>query len=408
MLRQRILDWCARQYFRIGRCYNAFAAALHNLESAAGRRSIILSDVFGADVYQRRRQADAEQHEMPAQSSASYRWDAMLDFSPPTSGGSICPSQQRDGGAPLQAPMPSRRSGAAKQIWNCNGRGAHILAVLLATVVILICIGAVRSDTAPLRRNLDADSVAERFSHPETEARNGAAGNGFAPAGFSSEVELMPRRVDFAPRLGGLYAPGENGDDLKIQTPDSVVDAAGTSPADINGALPSSDVSLIMVRNLPAGTTLSAGKRVSATGWALARADLDTVVVTLPAGHPAKVGAMIELFNMAGSQTGTMTVEIREQRLKPVVAARRARAARNPRGPANQQATTKSGFQKTGQTQTAPAAPAEKTTLFLALPFLPGPTGTPSANPGTTVGQQILIGLGVIPSNPVANLAPKN
>lgn len=70
-------------------------------------------------------------------------------------------------------------------------------------------------------------------------------------------------------------------------------------------------LSAIVLRGLPAGSTLSAGRKISDTEWALPAGDLDNVVVTFPENVPPRFRATVELIRRGGQPAASLNIVVR-------------------------------------------------------------------------------------------------
>jgi hypothetical protein len=367
------------------------------LDAKALARSLIYSDVFGADTYTSR-SPEPDQHDNGRKAVVKIAaWDAALDFSPP--------SQIVE----AECPQYVARSAGRKVR---DAIRARVSALLIAAILVLLWIGVVQSNPLPQQRNPDADAVADKFSGGGQPVRPPVTESSAPSFDTLEDAGIIDARFDFAPRLGDLIDS-----DSIVAGPDDVTDAASSVPL-------SSDAGLILIRNLPAGTVLSAGRRISATDWALTRSDVGNVTVTLPANRRGPVKATIEVFSMSGSQAGTMVVEIREARVRQAAVTKRSRlyrpaGERRPRSAAQKNraaaknakasnSTSASGAPPQAARQGSPVTAAANTSAFPQLPFLPGPTGAANPSSGNSVGQEILLNLGLSATTPDLALAPKN
>jgi hypothetical protein len=70
-------------------------------------------------------------------------------------------------------------------------------------------------------------------------------------------------------------------------------------------------LSVVILRGLPVGSTLSAGTQLSGTDWMVPAAEIDNVIITLPANVPPRIRATLELVRRTGQPTVTLTIELR-------------------------------------------------------------------------------------------------
>ncbi len=157
-------------------------------------------------------------------------------------------------------------------------------------------------------RNSAADDIAQKFAAPEA----------------SGQVDV---RFDFAPRLRffGAAPPGNRVPSEAQESADpaagsaSMADESGMRAPEVNSRANAFDaLGLVVVRDLPADSTLSAGTRVSPTEWALAQADLKDLTLTLPGDAGPDIKAGIEIFDASGVATGGMELQVKRL---PLVAA---------------------------------------------------------------------------------------
>ena len=182
-------------------------------------------------------------------------------------------------------------------------------------------------------RNTAADALAERFADPapsraDTAVRDSKDEPGVTAPAFGAALDQAnsnaEARLNFAPGLSI-----ENAGQLRTGPETSPDAAAGTASAEtardfeVQGKTSNyQSLSVLIVRNLPPGAAFSAGARSGNGAWALAEADLDTLVLTLPAGPDKSFRAEIETIAADGNPAGTMTVELRSED-KPAAAMKR-------------------------------------------------------------------------------------
>jgi hypothetical protein len=166
------------------------------------------------------------------------------------------------------------------------------------------------AEFAPVRgsRNSAADDIAQRFAAPEASGQ------------FDNRFDFAPRLRFYGAAPAGNTAPDESQEraDPAAGTP-SMADAPKFQPAQFDfqeGAFDA--LGLVVVRDLPAESTLSAGMRVSPTEWALAQADLKDLTLTLPGSAGPDIKAGIEVFASSGVAAGGMELQIKRL---PLVAA---------------------------------------------------------------------------------------
>lgn len=276
-------------------------------------------------------------------------------------------------------------------------------------------------------RNSAADDIAQRFAEPEASQQ------------FDVRFDFAPRLRFFGVAPSGISAPSEEDENSDPAAgAASMADEPGTRVPQLNSREGAFDaLGLVVVRDLPAESTLSAGMRVSPTEWALAQADLKELTLTLPGDAGPDVQAGIEIFDASGVAAGGMDLHIKRlpvvvavsdddadgarqaalpprrkgnistgaivrkhQLRKPAVSHRsfkkvQVKLRRMPRRPvaAKAPAAPKISVQA-GDT---PAAPAKTAIQSLFTPA--AETGKPEKVEG--IGQGILIKLGVFPRSPM-------
>ena len=182
-------------------------------------------------------------------------------------------------------------------------------------------------------RNTAADALAERFANPapsraDTAVRDSKDEPGVPVPAFAAALDHAngnaEARLNFAPGLSI-----ENAGQLRTgpeTNPDAAAETASAETArdfEVQGLASNyQSLSVLIVRNLPPGASFSAGARSGNGAWALAEADLDTLVLTLPAGADKSFKAEIETIAADGNPAGTMTVELRSED-KPAAAMKR-------------------------------------------------------------------------------------
>ncbi len=194
---------------------------------------------------------------------------------------------------------------------------------------------------------------------------------------------------------------------------------------------------LVVIRDLPAESSLSAGMRVSPTEWALAQADLKDLTLTLPGDAGPDVRAGIEIFDASGMAAGGMELQIKRLPLVAVVPDGAADGAGRSAKPPSRKGNIATGaivrkheLRKTGvsgrgfkkvqvklrrlprRPVAAKVPPAPKIAVQAAVTPAPSSNAkipalfTPAAETGKPVkvdgvGQGILINLGVFPRSPM-------
>ena len=182
-------------------------------------------------------------------------------------------------------------------------------------------------------RNTAADALAERFAAPapsggDTAVRDSKDDPGVTAPAYAAALDQAygsaEARLNFAPGLS-IENAGQFGTGPQT-SPDAAAETASAETArdrEVQGVTSNyQSLSVLIVRNLPPGATFSAGARSGNGAWALAEADLDTLVLTLPAGADKSFKAEIETIAADGNPAGTMTVELRSED-KPAAAMKR-------------------------------------------------------------------------------------
>ncbi|MEQ1652318.1 MAG: hypothetical protein ABL897_07515 [Hyphomicrobium sp.] len=359
--------------------------ALRSFDERIRNRSIAFSGTYGADLFSGPDATNSGFDQELSVADEDACWDAALDFSLPKA----CAVQ--DFPRCLQHRAAEERASEAVTLPGPQCRLHRPVTLVIASILVLAWIGTGSGNPLQPARNPAADTVAEKFARPDSAINFDDAQN---------NAVLTDVRFDFASRLSGFYSAN---DGFGIDAADEPVFTESNAP-DLTADPLASDIGLVMIRRLPVGSVLSSGARVSPTDWALTRSDLKSVVVTLPAGRQGQIKADIEVYAMAGSPAGTMTVEIRQPKAPSIALSRRARAPRsaiqraavvqekNAPQPVKTPAATAKASQPMALIAQQPALPQ--------LPFLPGPmTGTVPPQ-GETVGNQILINLGAVARPP--------
>ena len=350
-------------------------------EALVGAHRLIISDVFGADTF-------VSSDRTPEASRRAARWDDALDFGP-ASATSRPHGDDADGSAvPVFLTRP-RAEPETEQADAAPHRLRRFLPTLLcAGILVLAWISTGRSGPFSQSAPSSADAIAEQF------AGSGAAPPGAALEKISHGTLEADRRLQFALRFADLYA--------ELLSKDGVC-ADGDPFGNMRDA--SSSAASIVIRNLPPGTTLSAGAQMSATEWRLQPNEINALIVKVPSGHTGPIAANIETLNSSGGVIGQMAVDVRSTAKDPVLGAARERkkiyrpagakiaAVKRSKNDGGAQPSAATSPTTSGAATAEPESPAKQQFSF-QLPFLPGPySKTPP--PGTTVGQQILINLGV-------------
>ncbi len=256
-------------------------------------------------------------------------------------------------------------------------------------------------------RNSAADALAERFANPASKSGDPSGGIDDQTQPPSSEGEA---RFDFAPGLS-LGLPPIGQPDFASQGSETHQALGSPGSAKSRRTAESDPLSVLIVRNLPPKASFSAGARVAGHAWVLAAADLDKLVLTLPAGLERPVKAEIETIAGDGVPAGKMTVELRAE-VKPAIAMKRPAEVAHVKSAKHKSARRKAA--KRIETARAPqkrAAQHVQSAAAVAKPQLASTTTNGSqevapASPG--VLSQILSTLGVIPKAPApAALAPE-
>lgn len=379
----------------------AVKASLNALEARLNAHSIMFSDVFGADAFvderahRTKRSSDADIRNI---SRAPVQWLDGLEFEPAPPAKQTAQhhqtlmrvSDEKAGVLPtfLDRPRAVPSPGTSE-----TPRTAlivlrrHLPKLLGACLILLIWISASRSGPLLKVSHSSADAIAEQFS---------GASDGLGP-----DSQNAPARWNFAPRFELFY------DDLVIDRFCVAESAVGDGLAPLLGA------ESIVIRNLPSGTLLSTGERLSPTAWRLKPGALETIAIKVPAGYDQPIQATIETLDRSGGVLGKLAVEIREAAREPRIANQRKLNSSAGNKTAGMKRRPNSGAQQlasksppSGDAPTVSSdSPAPKQPLPLLL-FLPG-SYDKNAPLGVTADQQILINLGVPAASPPA-LAQKN
>ena len=173
------------------------------------------------------------------------------------------------------------------------------------TMALVALAGAwVRVAEAPVDeggRNPSADAIAERFAGTALDVS------------ITSAAAKTEARLNFVPREFMLRAasalnavPVTTNAKSEAQT-----QVQASSVEDVMAAAPLPSLAVIIFRNLPEGSALSAGVRLSATSWAVAEGDLNTIAITLAGAADKPVMAELEVISPSGFSSGILHVEIR-------------------------------------------------------------------------------------------------
>ena len=150
-------------------------------------------------------------------------------------------------------------------------------------------------------RSPAADAIAERFAGPALDSSNT-----LAAANLDARLNFVPR--EFMLRA----APALNAVPLTtIAKSEAQTQVQGSGVEDLTGAAPLPSLAVVIFRNLPEGSGLSAGARLSATSWAVAEGDLNTLAITLAGAADKPVMAELEVISPSGFSSGILHVEIR-------------------------------------------------------------------------------------------------
>lgn len=425
--------WFVSHTARIGLQIEACAAVartyLKSVEARIQSLDIMVSDVFGADAFVSRRASPPPMPIAEPAEKARARWDEGLEFDAsgpgaPVGGETVCEGTSVDRNCetqsdaigedvPRAAPrflIPAVYGHRLNDDLPEPAKGivrSRLLVLSGAFLLLIAWINAGQSGTLRRSQPSAADSLADRFS-----------GSDDGTSVASNDTPHLVARLRFAPRFAVFFAEfapvnGASGEKLAPPAEPAARDLdaddnENSALARMHGA------SSVVIRNLPPGTVLTPGLRVSQTDWKLKSDELKSIVVKVPADRIRPIRATIEMLGDNGASLGEMAVEIREhpaaakenQRETAAVAGGAiAPAKRRPvRAVAGQVASK--ALAKSDGAKAAPANPSTQP-LFPQLPFLPGPySATPP--PGNTVSQQILINLGVFPATPSAALTQGN
>ncbi|MBL8883431.1 MAG: hypothetical protein JNL45_10305 [Hyphomicrobium sp.] len=212
----------------------------------------------------------------------------------------VDPSRVPTGTQPMGAEAHAARMplGAAVARWqDLDGQIARVPLTYEAGIVVALAVAALlalRMGDTPARgasRNAAAETIAEQF------------------ASASDETDIIEERFAFARRFRVIAAPSRWFSDTEHaglgQPDESNEDAAPVG-------LPFDSLGAIVIRGLPAGTQLTAGRRIG-TAWILAPGDLAGMDVIVPAGGVSALArARIEVFDQAGVYMGALAIGLRE------------------------------------------------------------------------------------------------
>lgn len=254
-------------------------------------------------------------------------------------------------------------------------------------------------------RNPAADALAERFASPapptpDMPSRDAVARPEIAPPRANAE-----ERLNFAPGLAletaGLLRLGQ--------------DLAASAEVGPESAAPAvyDSLSVLIIRNLPQGASFSVGAPVAGGAWVMAEADLDKLVLTLPAGLDKPVKAEIETIAADGVSAGAMSVELRSEE-KPSAALKRSVVSTHAK-PVKPQIAHKKVLKRL-ETAQAPQRRLNKQAQAALAVKQPQPAtakanaaddkDTAAKSPGVLT--QILTKLGLMPAEPTkAAIAPE-
>ncbi len=234
---------------------------------------------------------------------------AMLRFSPCAHTDRAKMKDGAAGGDPAGVPTGSQSMGTEVQAaraplgaaiarWqDLDGQLARVPLTYEAGIVVALAVAAVlalRMGDTPARgasRNAAADTIAEQF------------------ASASDGTDIIEERFAFARRFRVIAAPG------RWFSEDERAGLGQPGPSDADAApvgLPFDALGAVVIRGLPAGTQLTAGRRIG-TAWILAPGDLAGMDVIVPAGGVSALArARIEVFDQAGVRMGALAIGLRE------------------------------------------------------------------------------------------------
>ena len=373
----RILGWLKGQAV-------AFKAYCNRLEARVSAQRLIVSDVFGADTF-------VSKTDIRERSKRLARWDDGLDFDLPSVAPKFNSSDDEFSAVPVFLTRPRLAPGKDQSDEAVHTVRRYVPTLVCAGLLLVAWMSTGRTGPFSQTSPSAADAIAEQFASSSEGA-----------AAVSHGTPDSDARLQFAPRFAVLYA--------ELLSKDGVCADGGAMPS-IQSAVS------VMIRNLPPGTVLSAGEQVSATAWHLNAKEIDSVVVKIPADHNGPIQAKIEKLDESGGVVGQMAIEVRDTANDPTLGAANQRkkiyrpagvkvssAKRSKASASPQQAVAKAGPASAATTETETPA---KQQFSLQLPFLPGPYSK-KPPPGNTVGQQILINLGVISDVPATSALTQN
>ncbi|MEQ1714800.1 MAG: hypothetical protein ABL907_02235, partial [Hyphomicrobium sp.] len=185
---------------------------------------------------------------------------------------------------------------------SCDPR-VMIAVVIAATLFVRLAEANPRVSQRPAPRNTAADAIAERFAAASTDER---------------DLSSLAERLDFAPRFR-LVVREPHIENLDATPASGLVPGGGKSlPFDAQG--------VVIIRGLPAGARLSAGRHVmaspvsasvprlamlGATDWVVAQGDIDNLEVVLPPGVWPSVSATIEMIDADAISRGIMAIDVK-------------------------------------------------------------------------------------------------
>ena len=269
--------FCFEYFSRLSRILkpaeDAIAGFVRRLDSKASSGSILFSDVYGADAYPGDRTDKDSRGHAPDTNSKFEAWDSALDFSPLQAGNNRDVPMFLAASSAGTAAVAAEPALPATILTVLQFARARARPLLVAAVLVVLWIGTGQSNPLPQPGNSNADAVADKFSRGVTPLRPPVTDAVMPSFNMLEDTGTSDARFGFARRLGDLI-------DSDTTAAEPEADTAVANPVQL-----SSDAGLILIRNLPAGTALSAGRRISATDWALTRSDVGNVTVTLPANR---------------------------------------------------------------------------------------------------------------------------
>lgn len=223
---------------------------------------------------------------------------------------------------------------------------------------------------------------------------------GIPPVGHGEP--RLEQRLSYAPRFTSMF--GSASLSVMADAERARTAAAEAAAADAAAVAAASRIYRVRIRDLPPGSRLSAGEKISPTEWLLAEKDLNNLVVTLPGGRNVVARAEISLVGKNGVALNTFAVAIERPdavERPPPREVRKPKVRRKPPPAAKPMALPKTPVKiqplMTSSPPPVPPAPpsAPPAPAFSIFPWLSGASIGKTA--GTTAGTDTMINLGVLP-----------